>query len=154
MVASEKYIAKTVNSVPKTTPKAPVKTAGSTKNAKHSEQEEDGLRSYYSNDSQAKVQPLLLVIEEAPGRDGHGDDLVGLVAELTEAGMNYYFLRSAIGTARFRCSAIRTPSHVGRVTTHQFNKPKIHRAPGQRSDFGRCLAYSDARQITPAKTYW
>lgn len=52
------------------------------------------LRFRHSPALQAKTEAVLAALEESPERAGHGEALADLVEELTEAGMNYYYLRA------------------------------------------------------------
>lgn len=52
------------------------------------------LRFYHSPELQARTDAVLAALEQAPERSGHGEILADLVAELTEAGMSYYYLRA------------------------------------------------------------
>jgi len=84
-------------------PAKPAPVAGSRKTAKvtgsarrvvPAEVEKPFLRFYHSSDLQARTHAVLSALEAAPELDGHGDALADLVAELTEAGMNDYYLRA------------------------------------------------------------
>jgi hypothetical protein len=55
------------------------------------------LRFYHTPVLHARTDSVLTAIEESPECAGHGDALADLVAELTEAGMNYYYLRALKG---------------------------------------------------------
>ena len=55
---------------------------------------EPSLRFYHTPVLHARTDSVLTAIEESPESSGHGDALADLVAELTEAGMNYYYLRA------------------------------------------------------------
>jgi hypothetical protein len=52
------------------------------------------LRFRHSPELQARTEAVLTTLETSPALAGHGDALADLVAELTEAGMNYYYLRA------------------------------------------------------------
>ncbi len=52
------------------------------------------MRFHHSHDLQTRTEALLAALEAAPDATVHGDALADLVAELTEAGMNYYYLRA------------------------------------------------------------
>lgn len=54
---------------------------------------EPSLRFHHSVALRAKIDAVLGALEAAPDHPGHGDAVAGLVAELTEAGMDDYFLR-------------------------------------------------------------
>jgi hypothetical protein len=51
------------------------------------------LRFHHSLDLRAKTDAVLAALEDGPDDAGHGTALADLVAELTGAGMDYYFLR-------------------------------------------------------------
>jgi hypothetical protein len=50
------------------------------------------LRFYHSADLQARTDVVLAALEASPEPAEHGDVLADLVAELTAAGMSYYYL--------------------------------------------------------------
>ena len=74
--------------------KLPAKVSGSATRVVSAEVEKPFLRFYHSSDLQARTHAVLSALEAAPELDGHGDALADLVAELTEAGMNDYYLRA------------------------------------------------------------
>ena len=51
------------------------------------------LRFYYSEVLRAKTLAVLSTVEKAKDKTEHRDALSGIVAELTDSGMEYYFLR-------------------------------------------------------------
>jgi len=89
-----KKAAKPANAAPVAASKTPAKVAGSAKRVVPAEVEKPFLRFYHSSDLQARTHAVLSALEAAPELDGHGDALADLVAELTEAGMNDYYLRA------------------------------------------------------------
>lgn len=54
---------------------------------------EPSLRFHHSVALREKTHAVLGALEAAPDHPGHGNAVADLVAELTEAGMDYYFLR-------------------------------------------------------------
>lgn len=52
------------------------------------------LRFHHSDESQARMLEVLTAIEESEDPEEHRDALANLVAELTESGMDYYYLRA------------------------------------------------------------
>jgi serine phosphatase RsbU (regulator of sigma subunit) len=52
------------------------------------------LRFYHSAALRAKVQKVLHAVEDAPEPRVHVAELAAVVAELSEAGLDYYFLRA------------------------------------------------------------
>lgn len=50
------------------------------------------LRFYHSEVLRAKTHAVLTALEEAPDPTVHRDALANLVAELSDAGLNYYFM--------------------------------------------------------------
>ena len=89
-----KKAAKPAKPAPVVTSKTPAKVVGSARRAVSAEVERPFLRFYHSSDLQARTHAVLSALEAAPELDGHGDALADLVAELTEAGMNDYYLRA------------------------------------------------------------
>lgn len=55
---------------------------------------EPSLRFYHSADLQARTDVVLAALEASPDPADHREVLADLVAELTAAGMNYYYLRA------------------------------------------------------------
>jgi hypothetical protein len=51
------------------------------------------LRFYYSEALLAKTLAVLSTVEKAKDKTAHRDALAGIVVELTDSGMEYYFLR-------------------------------------------------------------
>jgi hypothetical protein len=80
----------------KATPKAssPARAKAAAKSFASTGPAEPFLRFYHSTDLQDKTDVVLAALEASPDSAGHGDVLADLVAELTEAGMNYYYLRA------------------------------------------------------------
>jgi hypothetical protein len=70
------------------------KPATSTSGASVHAAAEPFLRFRHSPELKARTDAVLTALEASPALDGHGDALADLVAELTEAGMNYYYLRA------------------------------------------------------------
>jgi hypothetical protein len=52
------------------------------------------LRFHHSEELQARMLAVLTALEEAEDPENHRAALADLVAELTESGMDYYFLRA------------------------------------------------------------
>ncbi|MDP1734822.1 MAG: hypothetical protein Q8L44_10730 [Sulfuritalea sp.] len=52
------------------------------------------LRFYHSDELRAKTLAVLGALEEDSDPENHRDTLADLVAELTESGMSYYYLRA------------------------------------------------------------
>jgi hypothetical protein len=55
---------------------------------------EPSMRFYHSKALRAKTHAVLAALEAAPDHPRHGDAMADLVAELIEAGMDYYFMRA------------------------------------------------------------
>ncbi len=55
---------------------------------------EPSLRFHYPEPLRARTHAVLAALEAAPERPGHGDAVAGVVSELVEAGMDYYFMRA------------------------------------------------------------
>ena len=70
------------------------KPATSTRRATVDEAAEPFLRFRHSPELQARKDAVLAALEASPALAGQGDALADLVAELTEAGMHYYYLRA------------------------------------------------------------
>jgi hypothetical protein len=68
----------------KSTPKAKAKPASA----------EPFLRFHHSHELRARTLAVLAALEEAEDAREHRDALADLVVELTESGMDYYFLRA------------------------------------------------------------
>lgn len=68
----------------KSTPKAKAKPASA----------EPFLRFHHSHELRARTLAVLTAMEEAEDAREHRDALADLVVELTESGMDYYFLRA------------------------------------------------------------
>ena len=51
------------------------------------------LRFYHSESLRAKTLAVISTLEKAKGKTDHRDALADIVVELTDAGMEYYFLR-------------------------------------------------------------
>lgn len=52
------------------------------------------LRFHHSKELRARTHAVLAALEAAPDRAKHRADLADLVAELTEVGMDYYYIRA------------------------------------------------------------
>lgn len=52
------------------------------------------LRFHHSEESATEMRATLTALEEADNPEDHREALADLVAELTEAGMDYYYLRA------------------------------------------------------------
>jgi hypothetical protein len=52
------------------------------------------LRFHHSEESEARMLAVLAVLEESDNPEEHREALAELVADLTEAGMDYYYLRA------------------------------------------------------------
>lgn len=84
-------------SATKSTAKPTAKPAGPTHAKAAAPPSEPFLRFHHSPELQAKTDAVLSGLEASPGQAGQGDLLADLVAELTAAGMNYYYLRALKG---------------------------------------------------------
>ncbi|MDO8447571.1 MAG: hypothetical protein Q7T10_02040 [Rhodoferax sp.] len=71
-----------------------VKPAASSKAAAAPATAEPSLRFHHSKALRAKTHAVLAALEAAPDKANHGDALADLVADLTQAGMDYYYLRA------------------------------------------------------------
>ena len=71
-----------------------VKPAASSKTTDAPATAEPSLRFYHSKALRAKTHAVLAALEAAPDKANHGDNLADLVADLTQAGMDYYYLRA------------------------------------------------------------
>ena len=78
---------------PASTPRAKVPASQGSKAAAAAVGSEPYLRFHHSLDLRARTDAVLAALEESPDDAGHGAALANLVAELTGAGMDYYFLR-------------------------------------------------------------
>jgi hypothetical protein len=83
----------------KPTAKTAVKTVATTarrpaESVKQTANTEPSLRFHVSKQLQAKTDAVLAALEAAPDAAGHGDAVAQLVAELTEVGMDYYYLKA------------------------------------------------------------
>jgi len=60
------------------------------------------LRFYHSAELRKKMLAVLTALERAPDPEKHRENLADLVVELTESGMDYYYLRALkLGKAGF-----------------------------------------------------
>lgn len=94
----------TPKAMPKTAPKTsaapPTKTARAARPATRavpatsSAAAQPSLRFHHSRALREKTHAVLAALESAPEHPRHGDALADLVAELIEAGMDYYFMRA------------------------------------------------------------
>lgn len=83
--------------VVKTPAKTSTKTSGTAKAAaptKTSAASQPSMRFFHSKELRAKTNAVLDALEAMPMHPKHGDAMAGLVQELIEAGMDYYFLRA------------------------------------------------------------
>ena len=55
---------------------------------------EPSLRFYHSLALRQKTDAVLTAVEAHPGKKNHGEAVADLVAELVDAGMDYYFLKA------------------------------------------------------------
>ncbi|MEY2920943.1 MAG: hypothetical protein RL261_2248 [Pseudomonadota bacterium] len=55
---------------------------------------EPSLRFHYSESLRVKTHAVLDALEAAPGHPGHADAMAGVVGELIDAGMDFYFMRA------------------------------------------------------------
>lgn len=81
----------------KTSTKTSTKTSGTAKAAaptKTSAASQPSMRFFHSKELRAKTNAVLDALEAMPMHPKHGDAMAGLVQELIEAGMDYYFLRA------------------------------------------------------------
>jgi hypothetical protein len=81
----------------KSTTKPAAKPAAKPRLAKTAATAEPFLRFYHSSELQDRTQTVLAALETATDQTDHADTLADLVAELTEAGMHYYYLRALKG---------------------------------------------------------
>jgi len=81
---TSKATAKPATAARKPAPRAPAKTKTVA---------EPSMRFYHSQELRERTFALLDAIESSPGHHQHGDRMADLVAELIEAGMDYYFMR-------------------------------------------------------------
>ena len=79
---------------PASTPRAKVPASQGSKAAAAAAGSEPYLRFHHSLDLRARTDAVLAALEESPDDAGHGAALADLVAELTGAGMDYYFLKA------------------------------------------------------------
>jgi len=56
--------------------------------------EEPSLRFYHSTELKNKTEAVISELESNPDHPKHGDAIANLVAELVEAGMDYYFVKA------------------------------------------------------------
>ena len=61
--------------------------------AKASVVSEPSLRFYHSQALRERTDAVLTALETHPGKKNHGEAIADLVAELIDAGMDYYFLK-------------------------------------------------------------
>ncbi|MBK7050491.1 MAG: hypothetical protein IPH54_06685 [Rhodoferax sp.] len=83
--------------VVKTPAKTSAKTSGAAKAAaptKTSAASQPSMRFFHSKELRAKTNAVLDALEAMPMHPKHSDAMAGLVQELIEAGMDYYFLRA------------------------------------------------------------
>ncbi len=81
----------------KTTAKPAAKPAAKPRPAKTTATAEPFLRFYHSSDLHDRTESVLAALEAAIDQTDHADALADLVADLTEAGMHYYYLRALKG---------------------------------------------------------
>jgi hypothetical protein len=101
MVSSAKTTAKpAAKPVTRTAAKASAKAGktakptGSAKPAAVAATTEPSIRFYHSEELRAKTHAVLAALEASPDQAKHSDAVADLVADLTEAGMDYYYLRA------------------------------------------------------------
>ncbi len=79
---------------PKASAKSSPKAAPKAKPKAQAKSAEPFLRFYHSDELRAKTLAVLEALEEDSDPENHRDTLADLVAELTESGMSYYYLRA------------------------------------------------------------
>ena len=79
---------------PKTLPKAKAKAEVKARVKPKTVAAEPFLRFYHSDELRARTLAVLGALEKASDPEEHRDSLADLVVELTESGMDYYFLRA------------------------------------------------------------
>lgn len=89
-----KPAAKTAVKTVATTVRKPAASVQQTASAASAANAEPSLRFHVSKRLQAKADTVLAALEAAPDEAGHGDAVAQLVAELTEVGMDYYYLKA------------------------------------------------------------
>ena len=82
------------NVAPKAATKSSPKVAQKARPKAKAKSAEPFLRFYHSDELRAKTLAVLGALEEDSDPENHRDTLADLVAELTESGMNYYYLRA------------------------------------------------------------
>lgn len=90
--SSPKSATKKVAQVAVKTVKTAIPAAKSTA-ASASAKAEPSLRFYHSKALREKTHSVLSALESNPDHAKHGEAIADLVAELTEAGMDYYFMK-------------------------------------------------------------
>ncbi len=75
-----------------TTTATAAKSTKVSKTAKSPAAQEPSLRFYHSKALRKRTDTVLSALEAAPEKPHHGDAVADLVAELVDAGMDYYFL--------------------------------------------------------------
>ena len=65
-----------------------------TRNAPAAAAAEPSLRFHYPESLRVKTHAVLDALEAAPEHPGHADAMAGVVSELIEAGMDFYFMRA------------------------------------------------------------
>lgn len=65
----------------------------STAKSKRAAKDKPFLRFYYSDELRAKTLAVLAALEQAPDPGTHGGALADVVVQLTNAGLDYYFMR-------------------------------------------------------------
>jgi hypothetical protein len=88
-----KATAKPAANAPAVVPVKAAKAAAPTQGRSPAVATEPSLRFHHSVALREKTHAVLEALEAAPDHPGHGNAVADLVAELTEAGMDYYFLR-------------------------------------------------------------
>jgi hypothetical protein len=101
MVASQRSNARRANepaakvrATPAVKATRPTTSAAKSKLSRGSTTAEPSLRFHHSKELRAKTLAVLAALEAAPDHAKHRPALADLVAELTEAGMDYYYMRA------------------------------------------------------------
>jgi hypothetical protein len=76
-----------------TSSKRPSKPPAAKPRVKRAKATQPFLRFYHSDSLRAKTLAVLAALEKAEDSTKHRDALAGIVVELTDSGMDYYFLR-------------------------------------------------------------
>ena len=101
------------------------------------------LRFHHSDALQARMHAVLDALETAEDPEDHRGALADLVAELTESGMDYYYMRALkLSNAGFVAQRSAGVGISGAVTDDQHGQPAVHHADGREAAAGGCVAHS------------